>query len=341
MSTNFITSMYDKVDNVKWKDIFSLDNAMENVFKILGAVLVLGIAHGVGSLVYSVMNSWARALEESGLKATDIGPSASSSSRQNMLADARRSIVVGLVGSILYFVSIVIGFVIMLRIFGFEIATIVTALGTILLVVTFSLQGTFSDIASGILLAFFQTYDIGDIIQINDIEGRVVEFGVVNTLLEHMSTRALITIPNTTVQNSIIVNYSRHRHHMFTFDITLASKQPIYLRDLIEGLEKELGNSKKFPDIVRHPAVKSSAGIHDLSSEGVTLRVSVPFLVSPDLNSKRTRVRTGVLKELEHMQVLKLDNGYDYILIDELSRSLRERASASSSSKQEKEKTAN
>lgn len=295
-----------------------MENAMENVFKIIGSVIVLVIAHGVGSLLSGILGRWAKALQESGLKEIDIRNERDPSAREDNLATARRSIVVNLMGAILYIMCIVIGFVVMLRIFGLEIATIVTTLGTLLLVVTFSLQGTFSDIVSGILLAFFQTYDIGDIIQIKDMEGRVVEFGVVNTLLEDMSTRALITVPNTTVQNSIIVNYSRHRHHMFAFDIKLCAKQPLPVREMIRTLEKEMTDSVKFPDIIQNPLVKSTAGINDLSREGFVLRVSVPFLVSPDLNSKRTRVRTAVLKILEDLDVMKADNGYDYIIVDSI-----------------------
>jgi small-conductance mechanosensitive channel len=313
---NIISKMYNRVDKIKWKDVFSLDNAMDNIFNVVGAVLVLAMAHVVGSLVYRTMASIAKSQEAGRLSEKDLEKGAEKDGEKNkQLNGTRRSIILYMIGTFAYTLSVIIGFVIMLHMFGVEIATIVTALGTILLVVVFSLQGTFSDIVSGVLLALFQTYDLGDIIVLGDIEGIVVDFGVVNTLVEHLTTRALITIPNTTVQKSIVSNYSKHRHHIFALDIALSGGQRGYA-ELISSLKNDLDDEQKYPDIVRHPSVTNGVGITDLSESGTIMRISVPFLVSADLNSKRTRVRTQLMKTLDELKAVKRDNAYDYIVTD-------------------------
>lgn len=310
---NMIAKMHGKLTQVKWKDIFSMEHALDNIFNIVGAILVLAIAHIIGSLISRVLNTIAKNREEGTITADDITDMDEDERRRRISGGVRRSIIISMAGRFAYIISLLFGFIIMLRMFGLEIATIVTALGTLALVIALSLQGTFNDVISGLLMAFFQTYDIGDIIVLGDIEGIVVDFGVVNTLVEHLSTRALITIPNTTVQTSIVTNYSKHTHHMFVFDITLSGGQRDY-KMLIDAVKEDLKDKKKYPDIVRHPSISNSVGINDLSGVGTVLRVRVPFLVSPDLNTKRTNVRTGVVHTLDELGALRLDNSYDYLL---------------------------
>jgi small-conductance mechanosensitive channel len=313
---NIIKQMHDRLDKVRWRSIFSMENALDNIFNIIGAILVLAIAHVIGSLISRMMTSIAKSYEEDRISLDDLDIGSYNPDRGGGM---RRSIILSMLGKFLYVTSILIGFIIMLRMFGLEIATIVTAVGTLAIVIALSLQGTFNDVVSGLLLAFFQTYDIGDIIELKDMEGRVVDFGVVNTLVEHMSTRALITIPNTTIQNSIVANYSKHRHHMFVFDVTLSGNQKDFA-GLIKSLREDMEDREKYPDIVRHPSITNSVGINDLSGQGTVLRIRVPFLVSSDLNTKRTNVRTAVRETLDRLGAQKLDTGYDYVILEKNNR---------------------
>lgn len=314
MATQAFKAMHDEFEDIHWKQIFSLKNAMNNIFNIIGAVVVMLIAHVVGSFIAHIFSSMAKARQNSNVNPANVPRS--NKLRKKLLHEHRTSIMLDMMGRIAYVLSLLIGFLIMMRIFGFQIATIVTALGTIILVITFALQGTFSDVASGVLLAFFQTYDLGDIINLNNMEGRVVEFGVLNTLLEDLSTRALITVPNTIIQSSIVTNFSKHRNHMFVFDIALSAGNWNFA-EIKDAVDKDLQDEKKYPAIVKNPVVKGHINVHDLSGQGTVMRVSVPFLVTPDLSSKRNSVRNGVKNKLDELRALKLDNAYDYMVFPE------------------------
>lgn len=302
-------TVYRKIDDVKWSRLFSLDNILDNLLNVTGAVVVLVVFVVVGAVLSRLFSEWAKAQESDISKLGDLSDDEEKERKRAL----RNSAILSLVGSVLYLVFVVLGFAIMLHMFGLEIATIVAILVAVVVVVSLALQGTFSDVASGLLLAYFQTYDVGDIVQIGDIEGLVIELGVVNTLVEHMSTRALITVPNSTIQKSIVTNFSKYRHHMFVFDVALSGQQKNHTA-LRRAVEDDLKNNDKYPVIVRHPKVSGNVNVNDLGDKGVVLRVSVPFLVSADLNTKRNVVRNGVLDTLDRLGAAKLDNAYDYVM---------------------------
>ena len=128
-------------------------------------------------------------------------------------------------GNISYYAIMVVSFFIVLRILGIESTSLIALLGASGLAIGLAIQGSLSDIASGVLLALLQTYSIGEIIQVGEVEGKVVDFTILNTILQDVETESIITIPNRKIQDSIIYNQTRQPVRYLVNDVTISNNE--------------------------------------------------------------------------------------------------------------------
>lgn len=91
--------------------------------------------------------------------------------------------------------------------FGVETASLIAVLGTIGLAIGLALQGTLSNIASGIMLLVLRPFNVGDAVDIGSTSGVVDEIGLFVTEM-HTFDNVAITMPNSRVWGTEIKNYS-------------------------------------------------------------------------------------------------------------------------------------
>ena len=122
-----------------------------------------------------------------------------------------------------------------LYLFGLDTASVLRSLGAFALIVSLGAQSLIKDVIAGVFLVFDGTYHIGDIVQINDIRGRIVEVSLRTTRIENLQGTVM------TFNNSAIVrveNLSENDSSIF-FEIQVpADKDPDQFReDILPWLE--------------------------------------------------------------------------------------------------------
>lgn len=88
---------------------------------------------------------------------------------------------------------------------GVNTASIVTVLGTLMLAVGMSLQGSLSNVAGGILLLLMHPFRVGHYIICDYGEGTVSMIGLVYTTITTKDNR-ILTIPNSMISNCAVTN---------------------------------------------------------------------------------------------------------------------------------------
>ena len=78
---------------------------------------------------------------------------------------------------------VLIVLVIVLQMFGVQTASLVAILGASALAIGLALQGTLTNVASGIIVAIVRPYRIGDFVEINGKEGLVIDLDLFFTEL--------------------------------------------------------------------------------------------------------------------------------------------------------------
>lgn len=113
------------------------------------------------------------------------------------------------VASIVYWLVLASVIIIVLQLFGFQATSLVAILGASTLAIGLALQGTLSDVASGILLIAFRPYKIGQFVDIGGTSGTVKEVTLFTTELASPDNVQII-MPNSKAWGSIIRNFSAH-----------------------------------------------------------------------------------------------------------------------------------
>jgi small conductance mechanosensitive channel len=224
--------------------------------------------------------------------------------KKNTMNDKKPSVVIVTLGHIIYYVTFFIGFIIILRIFGVEIASIIAIISAVGFAVGLSLQGALGDIASGILLTFFKIYEIGDVIEINGTEGKVLDFKLIHTVLEELNTKTITVVPNRKMQESIVSNLTKQGYHYFVVRMLVSNKNKDF--DKIRSiLRTNLKDSKRFPDILQNMPHRIS--IYDMNTVGTIVQIRVPVTTDGDIAVKRGDIRNVIRVVLEENNVILLD----------------------------------
>ena len=90
---------------------------------------------------------------------------------------------------------------------GVPMASFVTVLASCGVAVGLALQGSLSNLAGGIMILIFKPFSVGDYIQASGQEGTVKDITILYTILE-MADKRVVTLPNGTLTNAAVVNYS-------------------------------------------------------------------------------------------------------------------------------------
>lgn len=92
-------------------------------------------------------------------------------------------------------------------ILGVPMASLVTVLASAGVAIGMALQGALGNIAGGIMILIFRPFGVGDYVEAAGVEGIVEDISVMYTVLTTLDNKR-ITVPNGTLMNANVVNYS-------------------------------------------------------------------------------------------------------------------------------------
>jgi MscS family membrane protein len=170
---------------------------------------------------------------------------------------------------------VVVGLASVLKLFNFDVATILAGLGIGGFAFALAAQDTLKNFFGSVMLIADRTFRVGDLVKIGGNEGVVESVGLRSTRIRGLDD-SLLTVPNSDLTTAHVTNFGARRFRRFQTRILvpygISPDRLIELRDRIREL------------IRHHPGVRpatSEVAIHDLESSGVEILVQVFFEV-PD-----------------------------------------------------------
>ena len=160
----------------------------------------------------------------------------------------------------------VIGLLIILDLFGFNTASILTVLGAAGLAIGLAMKDSLSNIAAGIMLLILRPYKVGDYIDSGSVSGTIQQMGLFSTILK-TPDGLFVSTPNSVVFGTPIKNYSRNptRRSDITVGIAYADSLPVAVKAMKEIMERE-------PMVLKDPAPEVLVSELADSSVQLTLR---------------------------------------------------------------------
>ncbi len=113
------------------------------------------------------------------------------------------------VSSLVYYLVLVVAGVAALGMIGIQMASVLTILGAAGLAVGLAMQGTLSNVASGVMLLIFRPFKVGDFVDAGGTKGTVESIGLFTTTL-NTPDNVHIILPNSGIYGGTIQNYSHH-----------------------------------------------------------------------------------------------------------------------------------
>lgn len=108
--------------------------------------------------------------------------------------------------SIIRYIFIIITFLIVLRIFGINITSMLAGVGIIGIIIGFAIQDALKDIIKGFDIISDNYYQVGDVIKYGDIIGKVLTVGLKTTKVEDVNSFNIISISNRNIEQVEVVS---------------------------------------------------------------------------------------------------------------------------------------
>jgi small conductance mechanosensitive channel len=157
-------------------------------------------------------------------------------------------------GKLAYYAIIAVVVITVCGVVGIETASLITVLGASSLAIGLALQGSLSNLASGVTLLVFRPYRAGDYVEIGDDAGWVVSVGVFSTELDTLDNIRVV-LPNAHASERPIRNWSTNgtRRLELEIEISVDSAIPSAREAIAEMLSSE---PRVLPE--PHPVVATS-----------------------------------------------------------------------------------
>lgn len=214
-----------------------------NIMQIIGAIAVLVI----GLLVASFLS---RAAERALTKSNRFEPT-----------------IAAFLSNIVKYALWAVVLVTVLSQFGVETTSIIAALGGMALAVGLALQGTLSNVASGVMILVQRPFVVGEGIQTKDFTAVVQRIGLFTTELRQFDG-LYVMVPNSELWNQPIINLNRNPTRRFELVVGIGYGDPME-----KARETLLALAEADERVLDDPAPQAFVASLDDSSVGIGLRV--------------------------------------------------------------------
>lgn len=197
----------------------------------------------------------------------------------NGINDKRRNTIVVLINGIIKYALILFAAIIILGVYGINVAGFITGLGVAGVVAGLALQDALKDIIMGCNIILDNYFVVGDYVKINDFMGEVIGFSLKNTKIKGAGDSVLV-ISNREITK--VINYSQKDFCLpINIDVAYEEKAEKVLNTLNEILE-ELKEEK----VINHNSTVE--GINELDSSSVKYLVVLHCSPKNQYKVKRT-----------------------------------------------------
>ena len=133
----------------------------------------------------------------------------------------------------------VLAFLVILDLFGFNTASIVTVLGAAGLTIGLAMKDSLSNVAAGVMLMILRPYKTGDFITTGAVSGTIKEMGLFSTIMQTVDG-IFVAVPNSAIFGGPVTNFSRNatRRADISVGISYGDNLPAALKALEAMMQK-------------------------------------------------------------------------------------------------------
>lgn len=182
--------------------------------------------------------------------------------------EKRATTLAGIVRAASLVVILVIATIMVLGVFGYNVAPLLAGAGIVGIAVGFGAQNLVRDVITGFFILLENQYSVGDVVQINGVAGVVTHVGLRTTTLRDLEGATHI-IPNGIIE---MVSNITKEYSQALVDVEVAYKEDLdRVREVLLQVGRELMRDPEFgPHVLEEPQV---LGVEAFGASGITIRM--------------------------------------------------------------------
>lgn len=185
------------------------------------------------------------------------------------------------VGSLSFYILISIGFLFALIKLGFTLTQLGVMVGALGIGIGFGLQNVVSNFISGLILIFERPITVGDIVNLQNIEGQVTSIGIRSSQVRQYDGSVMI-VPNSDLISQKVINYSLTSYRR-RFEIPIYTSEKVNPEEVLEIIHSAIN---EVDGVLKHPPAKAYFNGTEKQSKYFKLYYWVPLSKIMELNSE-------------------------------------------------------
>ena len=182
-------------------------------------------------------------------------------------ADFHEALIQLVVDNLYRYAVMIVGLVMAADQLGINVAAALAGIGVAGLALGFAAQDSVTNVISGILIFWDKPFVVGDWIETEGKSGRVTEITLRSTRIR-TNRNTYVVIPNKTVIDTVLENYSKHGELRIDVPVGIAYKE-----DIRRSREVLLDAVRPLPDVMNQP--EPDVVVESLGDSSVNLLVRV------------------------------------------------------------------
>ena len=140
--------------------------------------------------------------------------------------------------SIIRYVVIIIAIILVLRVNGVNVSSLLAGVGIAGVVIGLAIQDWLKDIIRGLSIISDSYFQVGDIVQYKDIEGKVIVIGLKSTKIQELKSNNIVSIANRNIEEIHVVSNLLYVTIPMPYKVKL-DKAEKAIDDIIELVKKQ------------------------------------------------------------------------------------------------------
>ena len=157
--------------------------------------------------------------------------------KSKLLTNKKGRTMVRMIKSITRYVLIILDALIILQICGIDISSMLAAAGIASVIIAFAIQDALKDIIRGFDIVSDNYYNVGDIVKIGTIEGKVLTVGLKTTKIQDINTNNMVSIANRNIVEAEVLSDMIDIDVPFPYEIGLQNAEKV-LAEIVEEIKK-------------------------------------------------------------------------------------------------------
>ena len=132
-----------------------------------------------------------------------------------------------LIMSILRYVFLIITILILLQINGINVSSLLAGVGILSVIIGLAIQDALKDIIRGVTILSDNYFQVGDVVNYNGKEGKVLSLGLKTTTLQELKTGNIISIANRNIEQIEVVSKNIYINIPLPYELKLEKAEKI------------------------------------------------------------------------------------------------------------------